>query len=200
MLNIIKADFGISKKNIIFILIYYLIFTGLFSDCSFVVMLIGISVYMLIFGLIFAEERDNISMLHRTLPVSEKAIIGAKYIESILIIFVSLGFVQATRYVFLQFMPNYTPVGVHNMLIAVITSALLSAVFIPVVYKFGIEKSRYIVIICWLGVSAAVAPLMYISGDRPATSSIILIICTALSLLVLIPSWMISVKIYKNAI
>lgn len=200
MLNIIKADFGISKKNIIFILIYYLIFTGLFSDCTFVVMLIGISVYMLIFGLIFAEERDNISMLHRTLPVSEKAIIGAKYIESILIIFVSLGFVQVTRYGFMQFMPNYTPVDAQNMFIAVITSALLSSVFIPVVYKFGIEKSRYIVIICWLGVSAAVAPLMYISGDRPAASSIILIICTVLSLLTLIPSWMISVKIYKNAI
>lgn len=200
MLNIIKADFGISKKNIIFILIYYLIFTGLFSDCTFIVMLIGISVYMLIFGLIFAEERDNISMLHRTLPLSEKAIIGAKYIESILIIFVSLGFVQVTRYGFMQFMPNYTPVDAQNMLIAVITSALLSSVFIPVVYKFGIEKSRYIVIICWLGVSAAVAPLMYISGYRPAASSIILIICTVLSLLALIPSWMISVKIYKNAI
>ena len=131
-------------------------------------------VYVFIISLLSVEQTDSIHRLYKLLPVKTGKVVGAKYFEALLITLLGtaisfvLSFVcrwgaVAFHHPFFERMPEMSAVAAGGMIACpMLTTALL----LPVVYKLGVIKSRYILIIAWVFLSMAMSTFLSISGEN----------------------------------
>ena len=203
MFRIIKNDLWIMRKYLIFICLYSFFFTIVLNIG--VQMLCGISAYMFVIGLLSWEERDKINRMYKLLPVKTSAVVGAKYIETLIISVLSVissGLVYLC-YSCMRFFTNAKgiyPINWIGLIYAVLISVILLSVLIPILYKWGYIKSRIIVILSLVVVFAFTSPIFYVAESLTSSvGNIVLIIGIIITALIAVISEKISEKLFINS-
>lgn len=171
MLNLIKMDFSIYKFNLIFILVYSIFFAALFNNISFMGTFALLCVYMVVMMGFSTEEQDKIHLLHKSLPVTNGLIVGAKYAETVIVWVVStiLSTLSAfaAGYVKRELGTEFYFPEIKEFIfftVAVFAAAMIMvSVMIPLIYKFGYTKGRLIISIAWIAGAFAIPSMLQVS-------------------------------------
>lgn len=209
MLNLLKMDFEVYKGSFIFMLIYAVFFPAMFDSFAIVGTIAFLCIYMVIISAFSAEEKDQISLLHKALPVTSREIVGTKYIETVIVWFVSVffsilaikGIGYIKEYNNLQFFMFHNVRDVAFTLTTVFASAMIMvSVMLPIMYKFGIGKGRVILNLIWFAAAFSFPAIFALAGGRADNFAygaicIIMLIAAAAATVV---SFFISVRIYEK--
>lgn len=209
MLNLLKMDFGIYKYSFIFMFIYAVFFPAMFDSFAIVGTIAFLCIYMIIISAFSADEKDQIDLLHKSLPVTSREIIGTKYLEAVIVWFVSVilsilaikGIGYIKEYNNMPFYMFHDVRDVTFTLTTVFASAMIMvSVMLPIMYKFGIGKGRFILNIIWFAAAFSFPAIFAIAGGRAdnfaygAICGAMLIAAAAATAI----SFFISVRIYEK--
>ncbi len=145
MLGLIKKDLLIVKNNMhfIFIIIAAYVAVGLVEGESSWISFIPALIFLMIIATFSYDEFNKTDAYISTFPCGKNNVVKAKYITTI-IIFSLATLVSFILSVMIGFMNNN--LNLHDCLatnIGILTGiALVQSIFFPMIYKFGIEKSR----------------------------------------------------------
>lgn len=173
----------------------------------FMTLIMGLSLTMSGFS---TDEYYHWDVYACALPVERKEIVAAKYATILLLaVFlsaVSAIFVGISAVILKKPVWDYVPVaGIHLLLLP-----FLAALVYPVIYKFGIEKARLLYMMCFLIPFVAVLGIQKIVEKRgvpkliqmilkfPNRNQILILGAVAITLLALIISYKISVRVYEK--
>lgn len=158
MKNLIKMDFDVYKSSLGFIFLYAILFPSLFGAFAAIGTIAFLCIYMLINSIVSTEEKDQIRLLHKSLPVTEKEIVGVKYAEVVIIWLVSaalgilgvilIGYIKQTMGKEFDQMP-LTRESFLMISVLFCMSMIMVSIIIPVVYKVGVGKGRFILNLIW---------------------------------------------------
>lgn len=188
-----------SKIYMAFIIFYgFLAFTS--KDTSFLGGIVCIFCAMLPITALAYDERSNWDRYALSMPISRKDIIISKYLLGILCSF--LGFLICFLFnIFSNSLSNET-LALSLLFFGI--AILLISILLPILFKFGVEKGRLIMMIVIFSPTIILVALSKFNFPKPSEETINTIINFApfiapiLVLLVLILSIFISLKIYKN--
>lgn len=196
---IIKDILNLKKqaKIMIVLLVVYLLISIKAADSDFfggVVMMISA---MLPITALSYDERAKWDSYALSMPVSRKQMVASKYILSI--IFCFLAFVLNIIYKFIFSSQTASEIFVIAGAFIVI-GLFYTALLMPFVFYFGTEKARFILMI-FLAIPMVLVTIFANSNmamDETKLIEILLYVLPALSVLMFIVSFFISVKIYEN--
>lgn len=208
MLNLIKMDFNIYRNGFLWMLVYTVFFAGIYSNITFIGTVSMLCVYLIIFTAFATEERDRIHLLHKSLPVSDREVVGTKYLE-VLIVW-GLSVIAGTVIMIItQRIKSLAGTAdsymfdieefIQMIFVMFFLTMLMVSVTIPLIYKFGYSKGRYVGMIVWLAVALGFSSIFFaidfskflISPDFIYITDIIV------SAALMIISFFVSVKSYK---
>lgn len=205
MFKIIRTDMGLSARTLVFVLIYCLFFPMLLRNNMYVGIgtVSALAVYVAVLGLFAAEERDRVDLLYRIMPVRAADIVGAKYIESVIVWIGAAAVSLAATAALKRFGLSEGPVNyAAGVLASFVTMAAVTGISLPLVYKYGYTKSRVMVMLVWIGLSFA-APMLAGIADYARQGHgipIVGVIAAAAGAAGLAVSARISLRIYKNRV
>lgn len=209
MLNLLKMDFRIYKTSFLFMLFYAVFFPAMFDSFAIVGTISFLCIYMILVSALSAEEKDQVDLLHKSLPVTSREIIGTKYIEAVIVWFASvilsifaikgIGYVKEVNN-----MPFYMFHNVRDVTFTLTTvfaaAMIMVSVMLPVMYKFGLGKGRFIINIIWFAAAFSFPTIFALIGVEAAnlTYGAICIAMLAAAAMSTIISFFISVRIYEK--
>ena len=144
------------------------------------------------------ETREKWNVCALTLPVSRRTVVTARYICTLLMVL--CGALVGTVCLVLRSLRGYESAGIFESLAMCLAAGLLvPSITIPMAYKFGAEKGRYLVMFLIIGVMIG---LMAISGEDFQMASIPVwlppwMLLPAM-LFVYAASWAVSAGIYER--
>lgn len=143
------------------------------------------------FSLIAYDERSRWNQYCDTLPVSRKTAVSSRYIMTLIFV----GAVFLLTAILQLFSPHFSPeTYTANLSVLIVMGLLTPTVLLPLIFRFGVEKGRlfyYFIIgaFCALSIGAA---------NAPVDLQIPPLLLPAVSVVLFILSWIISIKIYKK--
>jgi hypothetical protein len=170
--------------------------------------------YMLILTSCAYEDKNNSYVMLASLPIKRSHIVLSKYISAL--VFLIMGVVAYAimmQVIIILKIPLKTyPITVESLLGAIVAFSLLNALYFPIFFKVGYTKSRIVNFILFFafffGINLSVS-FIYQSKDKEwfieiqkifsnQPDGIIALSFLGVAALLLIISYMISVKIFKN--
>jgi len=140
-----------------------------------------------------------------TMPISRKEVVLSKYL--LLLMLDLTGVVLALVLAFVGSFFTGTAITVETLMsifIVLMIAVIFGSVLIPMIYKFGTEKARLMIILCAAVPTAVVLGLAQLNIPFPAIDNeetvfgIIMIAMALISLVIFFASYFISVKIYQK--
>lgn len=216
MFNILKKDFIVSKKQTI-ILIILSLFTSLIgynvSDVAYVMyeLTTFISVYLIIQTVIGYDEKNKADIIFNSVAVSRSNIVITKYI-SFIAFTLMMWFAQyifTNIYRLSQIGTGGRVVNIWDLVISLIFISIYFSIYYPLYIKFGYIKMRMVNLIMFILImmlpSWISKFLMSDTGNkfREILNNIrglnyILLFLLCISMVILIISMFISIKIYEK--
>ncbi len=211
MLNLIKMDFSIYKFNLIFMLVYSIFFAALLNSISFMGTVALLCVYMVVLTALATEEQNQIHLLHKSLPVTNGQIVGAKYAETVIVWIMSIIFSAlpafAAGYVKQRLGTEFYFPAIKEFIFFIIDmfalSMILVSIMMPLIYKFGYTKGRLIISIIWFAAAFGIPSMLQVSIVNETNSYGLFIsesaICAGMVILaaiITVASFFTAVKIY----
>lgn len=204
MRGLIIKDILNLKKNMMTVLAMIIFFTlfayGTANPSYIIAMIVLISTTMSITSMAYDElaKWDSYAL---TMPISRNNIVLSKYILSFL--FSLGGLVVSTTISYILILPKSTMKGLELLLSAYIIfvlSILFISIILPLIYKFGVEKSRILMLAIMAVPTAMIIFLKDANITMPTESQLMMALKVsplALIIVVLLSSW-ISCNIYIN--
>lgn len=206
MKGLIKKDFLLIKSNLKSFIVIILVFT-LFSmkgegfDVSFILPFLAIMMFISTFSW---DEFNNFNAYAITLPIGRRNIVKSKHISAIIFIAIDTIIGLIISYLTTILSKNIFDIEVilSNLFGTILGLSIILAIWLPIVYKFGVEKGR---IMLFVGVFAIVFLCATLSKLFDFTSLInflnsldkVLFIAIPLaSIAIMVISYLISVRIY----
>lgn len=192
-----------AKTMLVMLLMFAVISAGLDNPATFFE---GFFILMSMMLAITSFSYDALAKWDRyalSLPVTRKEIVGEKYLLSLMLCLGSAVISFLIALVVLKFSP-VDGFGLKEQLIAtaaIICSALFfAAILLPLTFKFGVEKSRILMIAVFAVIPAAVIALNKIGVPMPSQSTAFafLKLLPAVIIVLYILSYLLSVKIYAR--
>ena len=209
IINLVKMSYSnLNAVKSILLISIILFIVGSIINPIFLNMLIGIIVYQMTYQVIAYEESYGIDYLIASLPVTKKEYITSRYIFGLTSTIISiLIFTVRYRLVLTFSSKSYDIIDFKTMLtVGIASSIILVSVLIPSILKFGIVKGRVFITI--VGLSIVMAPASLISAMAEEKEAMIFLskineigigtIFLIVSVVVMIISYIISQKIYRN--
>lgn len=203
MLGLIIKDMLTLKKflrNLIAIIIFY-VFIGFASDSSF---LAGAMVILFIMGSISSFAYDDLAKWDKyalSLPITRREMVMSKYLLTIIL--AVAGAIVALLFE-LAFAIIKDSININELLLVVYAllaaGLLINSALLPLIYKFGVEKSR-LMLVGVLAVPYIIFFLLDKTGvPMPSESSLMVLLKVSPFLLILILyiSYLISCSIYSK--
>lgn len=194
------------KTNAIFILIVSLVLYFLLGN---VAAPTAITIILLSQGLnLFSiEEKHNTLKYLKTLPIKESTIILEKITFNIILVFIAI-LLNLVLFLIDFLMGNVIGIDqVMGMIISIIVIYSIYSIYIPLVYKYSVQKAPIIVLMIW-GVIALIVLLFVkvitklnvnISIDNIINSDILIFtLILSVALIINLCSYFSAVKILKN--
>lgn len=206
MKGLIKKDFLLIKSNLKSFIVIILVFT-LFSmkgegfDVSFILPFIAIMMFISTFSW---DEFNNFNAYAITLPIGRRNIVKSKYISAIIFIAIDTIIGLIISYLTTILSKNIFDIEaiLSNLFGTILGLSIILAIWLPIVYKFGVEKGR---IMLFVGVFAIVFLCATLSKLFDFTSlinflnsldKVLFIAIPLISIAIMIISYLISVRIY----
>ena len=209
IINLVKMSYSnLNAVKSILLISIILFIVGSIINPIFLNMLIGIIVYQMTYQVIAYEESYGIDYLIASLPVTKKEYITSRYIFGLTSTIISILIFTFTYRLVLTFSSkSYDIIDFKTMLtVGIASSIILVSVLIPSILKFGIVKGRVFITI--VGLSIVMAPASLISAMAEEKEAMIFLskineigigtIFLIVSVVVMIISYIISQKIYRN--
>ncbi|MDU4936463.1 MAG: ABC-2 transporter permease [Peptostreptococcaceae bacterium] len=209
IINLVKMSYSnLNAVKSILLISIILFIVGSIINPIFLNMLIGIIVYQMTYQVIAYEESYGIDYLIASLPVTKKEYITSRYIFGLTSTIISILIFTVTYRLVLTFSSKlYDIIDFKTMLtVGIASSIILVSVLIPSILKFGIVKGRVFITI--VGLSIVMAPASLISAMAEEKEAMIFLskineigigtIFLIVSVVVMIISYIISQKIYRN--
>ncbi|OQB20350.1 MAG: hypothetical protein BWY11_02490 [Firmicutes bacterium ADurb.Bin182] len=199
LLNLIKKDFIVCRAYVWFAALYGLAIT-IFMPFSFgpVLMSTGMN-YLLLSTIHQMDDRCKGSALLGTLPYSRKQIVFARYCTSMVLFAACIAFYTVIMLIASQFSNSFKEIGIFTVegtLLAFAVSCLFSAIFIPLNYRLGSEKARYINMIGFIGLFVLNMSSSEIFGSAGVDINVYVLASVAAAILAV--SYFVSVVIYSK--
>ncbi|MDS0524812.1 ABC-2 transporter permease [Clostridium sp. SHJSY1] len=148
LFSLLKKDFILAKKYLIFFIIYAVVMPVVFNmtdtqvkgTSTFIYIAILLE-YMMLSTVWTSEEKNKGSMLLCTTPYTRKTLVKEKYLFVLSVFMLNFILYTATTL--------FLPIGMEKLSIlefgiALLFSAIIFGIYIPILYKFGLQKTRYI--------------------------------------------------------
>lgn len=209
MLGLIKKDFLLIKANsnsksiiIIFLIYLMMAFQGIF-DVTFIVPLIGIIMFITTFSY---DDFNNWNSYAVTLPDGRKNVVKAKYVASIILIFILgiIAFLISMGISYIKTNGINLEETISSLIGTILSSIIMISFLYPIMFKFGATNGR-IILFAVVFVIAGIVTLIAKFTDMTAFMNMIneldkyLYIVIPIVLIILLGiSYLISNKIYQN--
>lgn len=165
MIGLLKKDFALLKSQLHFYLFPLIIMVGIFcvfTDGSALAAIPAFFGLMLSVNCFAYDEQSHFDKLAATMPVSHSGMVYARYLYGLLISVAAAVFATAATAV--TMLVKKLPLDMAFLLIQMAAgigvTLLIIAVFYPLVYKFGTQKSRLLVVVVILVPSFALPFLL----------------------------------------
>lgn len=188
-------------RSIIFVLAFYALYAFMFDNSAFVAgMIIMLTTTMTItsFSYDAYAKWDKYAL---SLPITKKEMVLSKYILSF---FLSITGVIAAFIVSFFISKFKMPIDITEQLLinySLLVIALIAiSILLPLIYKFGVEKSRILLISVFIIPTFFVLMLANLGISMPTEEQIMVILelSPLVLIIVLVISYFISVSIFKN--
>lgn len=157
------------------------------------------------------DEQCDWDSFGASLPVSKGKIVACRYIVNLLVMGFTTLVVFVANIVFAAF--GGTPTGILGYLIPILITVYYVSIMTPIIYQFGVQKSRFIIIAVMILPALLVAGIgMFMANSADEESSMldtldhlssvpvipVVIGVTVIAVVVYALSMLLSMKIYKN--
>lgn len=205
MIGLLLKDFYILRQYVktmlLMLVIFAFISAGLDNPATFFV---GVIVFMSMMMTITSFSYDTLAKWDRyalSMPVTRKEVVAAKYLLSIILCLAGAAVSSLISFVVLQFRPieGYGMTEHLYAISAIVCIALFfSAILLPMVFQFGVEKCRLLLIAIFAAPTAAVIALSKMGVSMPSEASLIsaLKLLPLFTALLYLLSYLISLKIF----
>lgn len=150
-----------SMRTIFLIMAVFAVVTVFAKDTGFYIPYLAVLPGTLASTLVNIDVREKWDVCALTLPVSRRTVISARYVFVLLLILG--GVLVGTVCYVLRMMRGFESGGLIQAVSMCLASALLvPSITIPMAYKFGADKGRYVVILLIMGLMLA---LMSVSEE-----------------------------------
>lgn len=178
---------------------------GIYDGLSFVSFLVVMMLIMMPINTFAYDEQAKWDNFAVASPAGKKGVVGGKYLFTALLLVLALALccgLQAGMYFFNVHGTDTLPEMLGAAVVTVSGGAVLDAILLPLIFKFGTQKSRiFLMITVGLGVAGAVILLGIVAGSevdlgRMAVTTIGLGPIVAVGMMVI--SYFISLGIYEK--
>ena len=213
MKGLILKDWRLMARQAKLMLLFIIVFIGIFSFTSpennFITGVYTMVMVMLTINCFAYDELNHFDRLAASAPLPRSKIVLSRYLSALLTGVTGTGLILALQCGLLFFKEMGTEVLLQNAILIVTSfgvSLLLMAITFPLFYKFGVNKSRLIMIVIFLIPTMLILLIseLFLDGKLvlPALSpwfwNTLPILLAAILVLALLLSYSISVKIYQN--
>ena len=187
-------------KTLVLFVLFFTIITFSMDDASFLSGMIILWMAMLPISSFSYDQHAKWDLFAQTLPVTRKQIVQAKYVLGLLFV----GFATVLAIILNMIVSSVKSLPIEwnvlvesNLMIGIVALVFLSILF-PLIYKFGVEKSRMLIIVV-----VAIPSIVFISFSNNTlqllnnvTSQTLLVGGVVVAIIAMIISYIISLKIY----
>jgi len=197
MKGLLLKDFYVLKRQgkiLLPLMLFYLFYTFATKSTAMLgTMLILLSILMTITTLAY-DEKANWDKYALSMPVSRKAVVISKYLFSLIMILISLLVIVPVAVLLTLLTPDIVLNEALTVLLSITAVAtVIFAIQLPIMFKFGVEKGRLLMMIVFL---APTFLAMYLpKSGLPAPSAELLKTLAYTSPLIIVILLLISVKI-----
>lgn len=206
MLGLLIKDFMAIRRQgkiMLFLLAFYLILGLTANNNDFVGTMVLVICMLLPITTIAYDEKANWDKYALSLPVSRQAIVLSKYLFGIILSLLSIALLIAFTALSASLSPEIN--FIKEILVAVAKGAsglILLAIILPILFKFGVEKGRLIMMAVFFipTIIIALAAKFGLSLPNPSLEFIKLVLYASplLIILLLAASYAISLRIYRH--
>lgn len=173
MTGLLKKDFRLLAKygKVVLLMMGVFLLASIYSkDITFSAGVIVIMGLMMTVNTISYDDMAHFTEYSVTLPISRARQVVEKYILSICILAIGVGVVAVLNLIFRILWPEHTDMmeNVSAMLLCMSLGLVMLSLMIPLVYKFGAEKARIIIIL--IGMSPALLLPLAMGGSETAAA------------------------------
>lgn len=150
MTGLILKDFYTMKKTLIYLAVLMVLFTCIYStmmDSHFADVFLSVMVVSVLISTMSYDEFYHWDRYAAILPVSRRKIAGAKYLIALAIFGVgglfSVGVGAGAQ---LLQGKGYSPDDLSQTAVALLVGMIGAAVVLPCYYRFGVQKSRFVLL------------------------------------------------------
>lgn len=199
MINLIIKDIMMIKQmKIWFFLLLYSFFVVINDNAFGSIFFVIFSIYILIGSLFAYDYKYNGDKFMNSLPVNRKNVIIARYILVNIALILTLLIIFIFRIILLIFFKHTSNLFIDNVWFIILATNLYFGIMIPLIYKYGYPKTKWMNVIGFAVVSGAFAGLLEIKGNLFANNIFEVFICILLSAIIAIISVKISINIYNS--
>ena len=199
---IIKDVFALKSQGKLFLglIIFYFIYAIALKNVTMLSMITLLCVMLPITSMAY-DERSKWDKYALSMPVSRKTIVLSKYLFSILLDIVGVIVVAVTSTMIVSFSNEMKIIEV--LLMSVLFGAiciLFVSVMLPILFKFGVEKARFLMLIIVLipVLFGAFTPKLGIAAPSEQTFKILVCLSPVVLVAILFISIKISIYIYAK--
>ncbi|MBC3803484.1 ABC-2 transporter permease [Acetobacterium fimetarium] len=208
MKGLILKDLINLKKSMrtlgIMLLAFVVIYIPLGSE-SFISGMVVLMFAMLVITTMSYDDMAKWDTYALTMPISRKEVVLSKYLLMLMLDFTSV--VLALALTFVGSLLTGTGMTTETLLgipIILMIAVIFGSVLIPMIYKFGIEKARLMIVLCgaiptavFLVLAQMDIPFPAIGNEETAFQTIMLAMAL-ISVMTFIASYFIAVRIYQK--
>jgi len=200
---IVKDLFNLKKysKSVMLILAFYMLYAVMMDSSMFMAGMIIMLTTMMSITSFSYDDLAKWDKYALSFPITRKEMVLSKYLLALLLSIVGVIIAFAAS---LLISKIKTPVDMNELLVVSYVLLIVALVFIsillPLIYKFGVEKSR-VLIIAVFAVPAAIFFVLTNAGFQMPTESQLMILLQfspIILLVILFISFYVSVNIYKS--
>ncbi len=154
MIGFMKKDIAMIKNNlkVLGVLVAFYLIMGLFGeiDMSFILPFMSIAIMISTFSY---DELNNWNSYAATFPNGRKNSVKARYLTTVLIILI-MTVITIILSLFISYTLNKSidlEMTFLNMLAMIFGTALVQSFMYPIIFKFGVEKGRIMILVVIFG-------------------------------------------------
>lgn len=187
-------------KIITFFVVFYGLITFTMDDLNFLSGMVIILFMMIPISSFNYDQHSKWDVFSQALPVSRKEIVQSKYVLGCL--FLVVGFTVSFLMSAIVSIIKYSSVEWKDMFVTnamiVVVGIIFLAILLPLIYKFGVDKSRILMMIIFAVPMITVIVLSNLGIQIPANlnENMFLYILPVIAFVCIIVSYFFSVKIY----
>lgn len=200
---ILKDLYNLKKysRTVAAIIVFYIVFFGVFGNQP--AMIAGMSMLMIVMMSITSFAYDDAAHWDRyalSLPVTRKDVVRSKYLLSLLLCGIGMVLSAAVSVAVSLIKQGSVTETLLTLLGCLLLSLLYVAVLLPIIFKFGSEKSRIWMMLVFAVPMAVFFLLSYAGVGLPTEETVIraLFISPAIIVALFVLSYRLSCRIYAG--